>query len=224
MTGTTVLLVHGFGGSADRTWRDNGWLDLLADDGHTTIAPDLLGHGCAPRPHDPEAYAQLEARVWESLPASGEVDAIGFSLGARVVLTMAAEQPHRFRRIVVAGVGANLFRHEPSHELAAALRNDTPHEHPVARYFQQLAAADHTDGHALAALLERTDTPPLGLPELGRITLPVLVLIGDDDFAGPGDPLADALPDATLVVIPRLDHFATPKSFAAIDHTLAFLR
>ncbi len=224
VTSPPVLLVHGFGGSADRTWRDNGWLDLLSDDGHRTIAPDLLGHGGAPRPRDPGAYNNLESRVWDSLPKDGPVDAIGFSLGARVVLTMAADQPQHFRRIVVAGAGANLFRDEPSHELAAALRSDTPHEHPLARYSQQLAAADHTDGHALAALLERTDTPPLGRPELARITAPVLVLIGSDDFAGPGDPLADALPDATLLVIPGLDHFATPKNFAVIDHTLAFLR
>src|SRR3954451_17844289 len=61
MPGPPVVLVHGFATSAARTWGDNGWLDLLADVGRPTIAIDLLGHGTADKPHDPAAYAQLEA-------------------------------------------------------------------------------------------------------------------------------------------------------------------
>jgi pimeloyl-ACP methyl ester carboxylesterase len=49
------------------------------------------------------------------------------------------------------------------------------------------------------------------------------VVIGERDFAGPGDPLADALPDARLVVLRGADHFSTPKDFGAIDATLRFL-
>jgi pimeloyl-ACP methyl ester carboxylesterase len=51
----------------------------------------------------------------------------------------------------------------------------------------------------------------------------VLVVIGARDFAGPGEPLAEALPDARLVVLPGADHFSTPKDFGAIDATLRFL-
>ena len=47
-----VLLVHGFATSAARTWGDNGWIDLLGDAGRQVIAPDLLGHGDAAKPHD----------------------------------------------------------------------------------------------------------------------------------------------------------------------------
>ena len=53
---TTVALVHGFATSSARTWGDNGWLDLLADGGRTTLPIDLLGHGTADKPHDPAAY------------------------------------------------------------------------------------------------------------------------------------------------------------------------
>ena len=56
-----------------------------------------------------------------------------------------------------------------------------------------------------------------------NVTVPVLVVIGDRDFAGPGDPLADALPDAKLTVLRGADHFSTPKDFGAIDATLRFL-
>ena len=57
-----VLLLHGFAASADRTWRDNGWVDLLGDLGRDVLAVDLLGHGDADKPHDPAASADLEAR------------------------------------------------------------------------------------------------------------------------------------------------------------------
>src|SRR5580765_6984903 len=111
-TDPPVLLVHGLATSCARTWGDNGWLDLLSDVGRTVVGVDLLGHGDAPKPHDPAAYAGLEQAVVDQLPPE-PVDAIGFSLGARVILTIASDDPSRFRRIVVAGVGANLFDRDP---------------------------------------------------------------------------------------------------------------
>src|SRR5205807_522092 len=90
MPGPPVLLVHGFATSAARTWGENGWLDLLADVGRDAIAVDLLGHGTADKPHDPAAYDELEALVAAQLPLE-PVDAIGFSMGARLILTLAAE-------------------------------------------------------------------------------------------------------------------------------------
>ncbi|HEX8803177.1 MAG TPA: alpha/beta fold hydrolase, partial [Acidimicrobiales bacterium] len=84
-----VLLLHGFATSAARTWGENGWIDLLHDVGRTVLAPDLLGHGTAPKPHDPEAYRDLAGPVLATLPDE-PVDAVGFSLGARTLLQMAA--------------------------------------------------------------------------------------------------------------------------------------
>src|SRR5882762_10913285 len=98
----SVVLVHGFATSAERTWRENGWIDLLSDVGRDVIAIDLLGHGKAEKPHDPAAYERLEALVAEQMPDE-PVDAIGFSMGARVLLTIAADAPERFHRIVVTG-------------------------------------------------------------------------------------------------------------------------
>jgi pimeloyl-ACP methyl ester carboxylesterase len=55
------------------------------------------------------------------------------------------------------------------------------------------------------------------------VTCPTLVVLGDNDFAGPADPLVEALPDARLVVLPRTDHFATPKSFKFMEAALGFI-
>src|SRR5947208_2932779 len=106
-----VLLVHGFASSFDRNWREPGWVDLLTDAGREVIAADLLGHGTAAKPHDPAAYVRLESNLAMLLPPEAVVDAIGFSLGARMLLGVAASRPHSFGRIVVGGVGESVLRH-----------------------------------------------------------------------------------------------------------------
>jgi pimeloyl-ACP methyl ester carboxylesterase len=227
-----ILLVHGLGTSADRTWRDNGWIDLLADTGRTVVAPDLLGHGRSPRPHDPAAYDDLESdlsrRLDDAVGPDQVVDAIGFSLGARTLLHLAAASPGRFGRLVLAGVGANLFRGRDAGEgdaLAAVVEGDRPPEHPWMAYFHRLARTDGNDPLALGALLRRPGAPRITDEGLAHITGPVLVVLGDADFVGPADPLVERLTGATVEVriLPRTDHAATPKSFAFLDAALAFL-
>lgn len=75
-----VLLLHGFATSAKRTWVEPGWVALLNEAGRRVIAPDLLGHGDAPKPHDPAAYAEVEDLVLADLPPE-PVDAVGYSAG-----------------------------------------------------------------------------------------------------------------------------------------------
>lgn len=221
MPSPPVVLVHGLATNAARTWRDNGWIDLLADQGRTVVAPDLLGHGSAPAPHDPAAYATLEDHLAAQLPDE-QVDAIGFSLGARSLLVLACRTPERFRRLVVAGVGANLFRHDDASPLADAFAGEADPP-PWADYFLRQAVAAGCDPAALAALLRRPATDGITDEGLARITAPVLVVLGDADFVGPADPLLDRLPDARLVTLRGVDHFATPKSFGFIDAALDFL-
>ena len=112
MRSEPVVLVHGWGGSFATTWQGPGWEALLEDAGRSVIGVDLLGHGTAPKPHEPEAYTDLTARISEALPGEGQVGAIGFSLGAATLLELACRVPDRFGRIVVGGVGANLFRED----------------------------------------------------------------------------------------------------------------
>jgi pimeloyl-ACP methyl ester carboxylesterase len=218
---TTVALVHGFATSSARTWGDNGWLDLLADSGRTALPIDLLGHGTADKPHDPAAYAELESLVVAQLPDE-PVDAIGFSLGARVLLTIATEAPERFNRLVLTGVGANLLRTEGSDVILRAIEGDGDPTNPVVQYFAGLAQHPEVDRAALAACL-RSPRPVLTPERLAKVQLPVLVVIGDKDFAGPGEPLAEALPQAELITLRNVDHFATPKDFGTIDAALDFL-
>lgn len=216
-----VVLVHGFATSSARTWGDNGWLDLLGDVGRRPVAIDLLGHGTAAKPHDPDAYQAMETLVEAQLP-EGTVDGIGFSLGARVLLTLACEHPERFGRLVLTGVGANLLRNDGSDLVLRAIEGDGDPTNPVVQYFAGLAQHPDVDRAALAACL-RSPRPPLTPERLAAVQLPVLVVLGDKDFAGPGEPLVDALPNAQLVTLRNVDHFATPKDFGCIDAALDFL-
>jgi len=218
-----VALVHGFATSCARTWGETGWIDLLTDAGRSIIGVDLLGHGEADKPHDPAAYDAMEDLVLAQLPDE-PVDAIGFSLGARTLLVLASAHPERFRRLIVAGVGTNLFHHDDSAQLLAdSLVDDNAAATPVARYFRSMAEQPGNDPAALAACLRRPHAPAITVEGLGRINGPVLVVLGDRDFVGPADPLTDALADARLVTLRGVDHFATPKDFGFIDAGLEFL-
>jgi len=221
---TPVVLVHGWGGSFATTWRQSGFTDLLADAGRPVIGVDLLGHGDAPKPHDPDAYADLTARVRDALPDE-PVDAVGFSLGALTLLQLAAAEPARFRRLVVSGVGRNLFERDDERAAAilAGVEGTGDLDDNIGRLFGQYATAAGNDRAALAAILRRPGAVVVDPADLAAVTMPVLVVIGDRDFAGPADQLADVLPDARLVVLRRVDHFATPESFGFIDATLEFL-
>jgi pimeloyl-ACP methyl ester carboxylesterase len=219
-----VLLVHGFASSYERNWVQPGWAELLADEGRRVIGVDLLGHGEAAKPHDPACYADLEGGVEAALPPDGQVDAIGFSLGARVLLTLASRSPSRFRRIVAGGVGANLLSERAgSEEVALAIEGRNEVEDVLGRAFARFARDPGNDPVALAACLRRPERP-FRAEELAKITAPVLVVLGEEDFAGPGEPLARALPDAELVLLPGVDHLGTPESFGFIDAALAFVR
>ena len=221
-----VMLVHGWGGSFASTWQRSGFTDLLADAGRQVIGIDLLGHGTAPKPHDPEAYGDLTARVVAALP-DRPVDAVGFSLGAHTLLRTAITEPVRFRRLVLAGIGRNVFESDEqmARRIVAAIEGGGESDDNVARLFAQYASQPGNDPAALAAIMTRRADATASLTEsqLAGVCCLVLVVVGDGDFVLPADRLVAALPDATLRTLRRTDHFATPESFAFIDAALEFL-
>jgi pimeloyl-ACP methyl ester carboxylesterase len=221
-----VVLVHGWGGSFAATWQRTGFTDLIADAGREVIGVDLLGHGTAPQPHDPDSYGDLTTRVTEALPER-PCDAIGFSLGAHTLLRAAIADPSRFRRLVLAGIGRNVFETDDSmtERIIGAIEGGGDPDDNVARLFARYAAQDGNDAVALAAIMRRRAAAGDMLTErdLSAVTCPVLIAVGDNDFVLPVDRLVDALPDARLRTLRRTDHFATPESYEFIDAALEFI-
>jgi pimeloyl-ACP methyl ester carboxylesterase len=253
-----ILLVHGFASSFERNWREPGWVDLLTDAGREVISIDLLGHGSAPKPHDPGEYVRLEPDLAALLRPDTPVDAIGFSLGARLLLSVAATRPGSFGRLVVGGVGESVLRADDPEAVASAVESlgdgvvsgsvaaragagggetggasftssGSPGSGPpvsagssLARALVRFAQTPGNDPLALAACLRRP-VAPLSAELLARVQVPVLVVLGDQDYAGPAQPLVDALPDASLVILEGVDHLATPMNFGFIDAALEFL-
>lgn len=192
--------------------------------GREVVGVDMLGHGNAEKPRDPAAYDALEDDVARQLPA-GPVDAIGFSMGARVVLTLASRQPERFGRIVVGGVGGRLLKPGIERQglaiVAGVEGQDT--DDPLAQAFGRFARNPGNDVDALLACLRR-DYVELTPEDLAKITAPVLVVAGDKDpLAGNPAELAAVIPNGTSKSLRNVDHLATASDFGFIDAALQFL-
>jgi len=220
--GCPVLLVHGFASSAEHNWREPGWLDLLAEAGRETVAVDLLGHGRAPRPTSPADYESVEARVAAAISGYDLVDAIGFSVGAVVLLRLAAERPRQFRRLALLGVGHGVLAGADPEPIVAALENEPDPQNVTGMVFRRLAEGLGNDRAALVAFLRRPYRP-LTTAHLAAISCPVLVVLGDQDPAGPGDSLVAALPQARLVTLRGVDHFRTPSDVRCLQAVLGFI-
>ena len=97
-----VLLLHG-----EPTWsymyRDT--ITALAASGHRVIAPDLPGFGRSDKPLDRGDYTYQRHVAWmrELVTALDlrEITLVGHDWGGFIGLRLAAENPHRFARIVV---------------------------------------------------------------------------------------------------------------------------
>lgn len=215
-----VVLLHGFGSSFDHNWVQTGWVDILGDVDCTVPVIDLPGHGGSDRSPDPAAYGSVEEDVAAVLPE--RMSAVGFSAGAQILLRIAVAHPGRFERLVLLGVGDNVFEESDNSALVDALEVGAEPENVQARVFTRLAVSTGNDPAALAAFLRRK--PPRITPEdLAVVNCPVLVVLGEQDFVPSADRLVEALPSATLVSVAGVDHFATPSDFGVIDATMRFL-
>lgn len=217
-----VLLIHGFGSSYEHGWKQTGWPDLLAEAGREVIGVDLLGHGGAEKPHDPAAYADVEALVAAAIAERPLVDVVGFSAGAAVALSLLSDSPERFRKVALMGIGDGILHPQRANPIADAVERGASPEDGELVVFQRLVEQRGNDRAALVAFLRRDSRTPVAA-DLARITCPVLVVIGDRDFNHPADELASLLPNSHLVTLRGVDHFATPADYRAMDAVLAFL-
>lgn len=203
-----VVLVHGMGSNFEHNWRRYGWVDALNDAGREVIGFDMPGHGTA-RPLA-ESNDSGVSRLIDLCEAYGEVDIVGFSAGSVLSLTAVVRRPDLFRRVALLGLADAqlLVTLESMREGASDV------DSPVMRTV--LVAAERAGNNPTSVLewAQRSDAPPT-FADLARVTSPVLLVLGEQDFLGDPERLLASLPQARLVTLPDTDHFATTSRHEA---------
>ena len=218
-----VALVHGWGGSAAATWVAAGWDRALEAAGFAPVLVDLPGHGPQGGSHDPAAYGDLASDLAAML--TGDLHgAIGFSLGTKLLLELEARQPGRNGRLVLGGIGDNLFAPEAAGPaLLAALAGEPP-TLPAIQALMAYAAKSGSDPACLAAILRRPANPVLDEARLKPARAPLLLLNSrDDSVAMPDTRLRAALPHAGYVEIDGTGHIGLTEDPRFLAAALGFL-
>ncbi len=206
--GRPVLMLHGLFSSAQMNWVKFGHAALLADNGFECIMPDWRVHGDSDAPTDPALYSPgvLVRDALQIVQTAGleEFDLVGFSLGARTA-TSAVIAGLKPRRLVLGGMGIEgLSNWEKRSAFFVDMidRFDEVERGDPAFMAKSFMKGQGIDPVAARLLLTR-GVEDIALEALSTITMPTLVLIGDEDRDnGSPERLRDALPDARLAVIP----------------------
>jgi pimeloyl-ACP methyl ester carboxylesterase len=212
--GPAVLLLHGFAADHRVNWVAPGVVAALVAAGRRVIATDARGHGASGKPHEPAAYeggAMLrDARAVLDHLGVGDVDVVGYSMGAMVAVRLAPDEP-RMRALVLGGIGGDATPRRGAgtrRPLADALLTEDPAaiRDPTAKAFRRFAERTKADRQALAAL-ERS-AALRGPVHFDAVKVPTLVLVGEADaLVGPPEDLVARLPDAWLERVPG-DHLS----------------
>lgn len=215
--GRPVLLLHG--GLAN----SNYWgyvIPILVRHHFKVIALDSRGHGRSTRTAEPYSYARMADDVIAVLDylQLHRVDMVGWSDGGIIGLYIAMHHPERLRRLYAYGANA-----DPTGV------KDVGDSLTFQQYLEQ-TRADYAalspspqDYDALRAQIEAmwTGQPDFTSDAMHRITARTAIADGAYDEAIKREHteyLAQAIPGATLVILPDVSHFGmlqNPKEFAA---------
>lgn len=228
--GQPVVLVHGFASNARVNWLDTGWIDWLVRAGYRTIALDNRGHGDSVKLHNAEDYRleKMSGDVEALIDHLGlqRVRAIGYSMGARILLDFATRHSDRLEKLVLGGIGSGMAKAGLDRELiAAALLASTlgDIEDPVGRSYRLFADQTRSDRQALAACI-RGYGRPVEPAEIAHIAVHTLVAVGTKDaVAGSAAELAAMIPNAEVLDIPNRDHMRATGDRVFKEGAAAFL-
>jgi len=211
--GEPIVLVHGFASNKEVNWAAPSWMTTLTRAGRRAIALDNRGHGASTKLYDPAAYHSAtmaeDVRALLDHLALPRADVIGYSMGSRIAAFLALAHPNRVRAVVLGGLGIRLVEGVGLPDsIADALEAPSLADvtDPIAYMFRAFAEQTKSDLHALAACM-RGSRQTLSRADVGRITVPLLVAVGDKDHvAGSPEALAALIPHAQALVIPGRDH------------------
>ncbi|MFF1281426.1 4-carboxymuconolactone decarboxylase [Streptomyces sp. NPDC058299] len=200
---------------------------------------DLPGHGGAPA-HPAGSVAELAARLLVTLDALG-VQRFGYAgcaLGGAVGIELALRHPERLASLALVAASPRFGTADEFRQRGVIVR--TNGLDPIARtapdrWFTGGFAAAQPAITEWAVQMVRTTDPGCYIaacealagfdvrPELGRVGVPTLVLVGADDrVTGPAEArtLVAGIPDARLAVVPGASHLVPVEQPAAVTDLL----
>ncbi|MCX3059264.1 alpha/beta fold hydrolase [Streptomyces beihaiensis] len=237
-SGPTLVFLHYWGGSA-RTW------DLVVDrlTGRDMITVDFRGWSRSSGLAGPYSLRQLAADTLDVIAEAGVTDyvLVGHSMGGKVAQLMAATRPAGLRGIVLVGSapakpGAGItpeYREGLSHayDSAESVAGARDHILTATELPESVKSRIATDSRA-GTDAARTEWPLRGIAEdvcehARMISVPALVVAGENDRVEPVDVLVDNLVPylsrADLAVIPNTGHLIPLEAPAdLVDAITAF--
>lgn len=233
-SGPPLLLHHGFGGSS-ADWLDFGLVQPLKNH-YRLIMPDARGHGRSDTPHDPRDYTS-ERKVADMLAVLDDLGIerahyFGYSYGGLMGWMLGTRAPGRFLSMAIGGAqpympegpemmgrfDAMLRYLGQGTDSYVRWREEHGTQWPVDFRARMLA----NDPQALMTYLQATPAH-YPLEPLTRMTMPVLVISGDDDELMAGSQArraAASLPNGRFLEIPDADHPALYLDSARIAPAL----
>jgi pimeloyl-ACP methyl ester carboxylesterase len=206
--GEPVVLLHG-GLCTNEIWGQQR-ADFAAN--HRTFLPERRAHGHTPDVEGPLSYHDMAQDTIDFLASlvGGPAHLVGWSDGGIVALLVAIARPELVRKIVVTG--ANF---KPAPQIGPAeMLDELTADAPGMEMFRSMYEAASPDGAehwpvVVGKMAEMIRTEPdIPIEDLGSISAPTLVLVGDDDFV----PLEHtielyrAIPNSELAVVPGTSH------------------
>ncbi len=192
--------------------------------------------------YDMETLSQDAAALIEALDA-GPCHFVGLSMGGFVGMRLAVQRPDLLRSLSLLETSADPEPNKAKYRLlnfiarwfgfgpvigsvmpimfGQTFLNDPERSQEKAKWRSFILSNDRTGiTRAVAGVIDR-----LGFADqLGRIALPVLIIVGDEDVATvpeKSERMHAAIPASQLVVIPRAGHSSTIEEPAAVTDALS---
>jgi len=207
--GDPLVLLHG-GMCTNETW---GAQTPAFVERFRTLAPERRGHGHTADEDGPLSYGDMATDTIGFLETvvGGPAHIVGWSDGGIIGLLVAMKRPDLVRRLVVIGTNYDTAGVVPeAEEMFAQMTSDSPGMARL-RGLYELHSPDGPEHWPVVfgKFLEMAGREPhIAVADLGRISAPTLVLVGDDDMVSLEHTasLYRAIPDAELAVLPGTSH------------------
>ena len=205
-SGPPWILHHGFG-QLGPSWTVAGWTDALTDR-FTVVLLDALGHGRSDRGGNLDGYlipshGRAVAALAEHL-GFGTFGLIGFSLGGRAALELAASRHAALAGAVVIGMKARMTDEDLDRAASSvrALRSGR-----IRSLRGDRSGPEENDAESLALTMEGVAHWRGVWDRIDRVQVPVLMVCGEGDpYHDGAREAADAMPRGEFVGLPGTDH------------------